>query len=276
MTRAPRRQLRRDDARQLARRRRQAASFSAASTPSSPRRRPTASPPRKRPGWHARPCYGECEVSRFYGGPIDEAQGRMNEWPIDESFIDYTTGNPTGGIINDPHDFPQLTPGCWRRPTSRAGIENLSTGFHAHRVPLVGAAARSDGGAGRAAVHRLRRRRHGGEPGAPPHLSAGRDRAVALATCSGLAAAVGPRPTRRATARRWCAGPAHDGAPARSCAACRNMAISRALLRAAERSVRDAGSQGRRVLLQREHATPISSPTRSASRTSTSAATRRC
>src|SRR4051794_15503474 len=31
--------------------------------------------------------YGECEYSRFYGGPIDQAQGAMNEWPIDESFI---------------------------------------------------------------------------------------------------------------------------------------------------------------------------------------------
>src|SRR5438552_672692 len=41
----------------------------------------------------ARPGYGECEVSRFYGGPIDQAQGRMNEWPIDENFIDYTSGN---------------------------------------------------------------------------------------------------------------------------------------------------------------------------------------
>lgn len=34
--------------------------------------------------------YGQCEVSRFYNGPINAAQGAMNEWPIDESFIDDT------------------------------------------------------------------------------------------------------------------------------------------------------------------------------------------
>ena len=38
----------------------------------------------------ARPLYGEAEISRFYAGPLDDAEGRMNEWPIDENFIDYT------------------------------------------------------------------------------------------------------------------------------------------------------------------------------------------
>ena len=56
----------------------------------------------------ARPGYGQCEVSRFYGGPLDEAQGRMNEWPIDENFLDYTYDIPAGGIVNQPAAYPVI------------------------------------------------------------------------------------------------------------------------------------------------------------------------
>ncbi|MCU1282901.1 MAG: Iron-regulated protein precursor [bacterium] len=85
-----------------------------------------------------RTIYGELEVSRFYGGPIDTVQGRVNEWPIDETFVDYTAGNPTGGIINDPQHFPQLTPAVLASSDERGGIENLSTGFHAIEFLLWG------------------------------------------------------------------------------------------------------------------------------------------
>jgi putative iron-regulated protein len=85
-----------------------------------------------------RPAYGEFEVGRFYGGPIDDVQGRVNEWPIDENFIDYTAGNPTGGIINDPVHYPQLTPQVLASSDERGGIENLSTGFHALEFLLWG------------------------------------------------------------------------------------------------------------------------------------------
>lgn len=85
-----------------------------------------------------RPYYGEFEVSRFYNGPIDAVQGRVNEWPIDENFIDYTAGNATGGIINDPQHFPQLTPQVLASSDERGGIENLSTGFHALEFLLWG------------------------------------------------------------------------------------------------------------------------------------------
>src|SRR5262249_33242759 len=74
----------------------------------------------------ARPAYGECEVTRFYGGPIDQAQGGMNEWPIDETFIDYTPATPNGGIINDPTDYPALTPQVLATADEKGGIENLS------------------------------------------------------------------------------------------------------------------------------------------------------
>jgi putative iron-regulated protein len=86
----------------------------------------------------ARPAWGECEYSRFYGGPIDQAQGGMNEWPIDENFIDYTAGNPSGGIINDPQHYPQLTAPVLAASDEKGGIENLSTGFHAIEFLLWG------------------------------------------------------------------------------------------------------------------------------------------
>ena len=86
----------------------------------------------------ARPAYSESEYSRFYGGPIDQAQGGMNEWPIDEAFIDYTVGNPMGGIINDPVGYPQLNTLVLVNSDEKGGIENLSTGFHAVEFLLWG------------------------------------------------------------------------------------------------------------------------------------------
>ena len=86
----------------------------------------------------ARPLYSESEYSRFYGGPIDAAQGGMNEWPIDEAFIDYTVANAMGGIINDPQHYPQLTPAVLAASDEKGGIENLSTGFHAVEFLLWG------------------------------------------------------------------------------------------------------------------------------------------
>jgi putative iron-regulated protein len=81
--------------------------------------------------------YGQGEVSRFYGGPIDRAQNGMNEWPIDENFIDYTLGNPTGGIINDPTSFPQITAPALAAADEK-GVETVSTGFHAVEFLLWG------------------------------------------------------------------------------------------------------------------------------------------
>ncbi|MGZ3439195.1 MAG: imelysin family protein, partial [Polyangia bacterium] len=86
----------------------------------------------------ARPPYGESEYSRFYSGPIDQAQGGMNEWPIDEAFIDYTVANPTGGIINDVAHYPQITASVIATADQKGGIENLSTGYHAVEFLLWG------------------------------------------------------------------------------------------------------------------------------------------
>jgi putative iron-regulated protein len=86
----------------------------------------------------AHQAYGEGEYSRFYGGPIDQAQGGMNEWPIDESFIDYTQQSPSGGIINDPTGYPQINAQILATADQKGGIENLSTGFHAVEFLLWG------------------------------------------------------------------------------------------------------------------------------------------
>jgi putative iron-regulated protein len=86
----------------------------------------------------ARPFYGEAEISRFYGGPLDDAQGGMNEWPIDENFIDYTVDNPNAGIINDLANYPQINEQVLASATENGGIENLSTGFHAIEFLLWG------------------------------------------------------------------------------------------------------------------------------------------
>jgi putative iron-regulated protein len=92
--------------------------------------------------------YSQGEYSRFYGGPIDQAQGGTNEWPIDESFIDYTVQIPTGGIINDPTTYPQITAPILAMADEKGGIENLSTGFHAIEFLLWGQRADQTQGAG--------------------------------------------------------------------------------------------------------------------------------
>jgi putative iron-regulated protein len=50
----------------------------------------------------ARPAYLLTETYRFYDGPIEEIEGQINAWPMNEAFIDYVEGNPKAGIINDP------------------------------------------------------------------------------------------------------------------------------------------------------------------------------
>jgi putative iron-regulated protein len=92
--------------------------------------------------------YAESEISRFYAGPIDAAQGAMNEWPVDESFIDYTPKTPNGGIVNDPATYPQLTAQILATTDEKGGTENLSTGFHALEFLLWGERADQSQGPG--------------------------------------------------------------------------------------------------------------------------------
>ena len=49
-----------------------------------------------------REWYGPTEAFRFYAGPIDDdkgPEGRINAWPLDESYIDYVKGANIAGFV---------------------------------------------------------------------------------------------------------------------------------------------------------------------------------
>ena len=53
--------------------------------------------------------YGQTEAYRFYGGPIDDADGPeplLNAWPLDEAYVDYVEGAPEAGIIKQSRFLP--------------------------------------------------------------------------------------------------------------------------------------------------------------------------
>lgn len=107
----------------------------------------------------ARPAYLETEAFRFYGGPIDDAtsgpEGRLNGWPLDESYIDYTKDQPRAGIINDPVTFPTLDKDTLAALNEQGGEKNLATGYHALEFLLWGQDLNDAG--------------HEREPGRRPH-----------------------------------------------------------------------------------------------------------
>ena len=93
-----------------------------------------------RQGWiEAREWYGQTEAFRFYGGPIDDAKGpeqRLNTWPVDESYIDYTRDRPDSGLVNNPK--AALGKAALAAANIRGGLENISTGWHAIEFLLWG------------------------------------------------------------------------------------------------------------------------------------------
>lgn len=87
----------------------------------------------------ARESYGQTEAFRFYGGPIDDdkgPEGRINAWPLDESYVDAVRGKPGSGLINDPKF--RITKADLGRANERGGEENVSTGWHAIEFLLWG------------------------------------------------------------------------------------------------------------------------------------------
>lgn len=90
----------------------------------------------------AREPYGQTEVYRFYDGPIDNPdtgpEGRINAWPLDESYIDYVMGSPMAGIINNPAMFPTLTKQLIADQNELDAEDNISTGYHAIEFLLWG------------------------------------------------------------------------------------------------------------------------------------------
>jgi putative iron-regulated protein len=95
-----------------------------------------------REAWIAcRSAYGQSEVYRFYGGPIDDddgPEGRLNAWPLDEAFIDYVEGDPGAGIINHTGDFPEITTDLLIQQNEKGGEKNIATGYHSIEFLLWG------------------------------------------------------------------------------------------------------------------------------------------
>ena len=87
----------------------------------------------------ARESYGTTEAFRFYGGPIDDdngPEGRLNAWPMDESYVDGVKGNESAGLIND-RSFA-ISRDSLASMNEQGGEENIATGYHAIEFLLWG------------------------------------------------------------------------------------------------------------------------------------------
>lgn len=96
----------------------------------------------------AREFYGQTEAFRFYGGPIDDdkgPEGRLNAWPMDESYVDFVEGKPGSGLINNRKQA--ISKKSLSALNERGGEENIATGWHAIEFMLWGQ-DRSEGGPG--------------------------------------------------------------------------------------------------------------------------------
>ncbi|MBI5774026.1 MAG: iron-regulated protein [Verrucomicrobia bacterium] len=86
----------------------------------------------------ARPAYLQTEGCRFYEGPIDQVEGYVNAWPVDEQYIDYVAENPKAGIVNAAAKHPKVTRELLLSLNERQGEKNISTGYHAVEFLLWG------------------------------------------------------------------------------------------------------------------------------------------
>lgn len=86
----------------------------------------------------ARVPYLQTEACRFYGGPIEQVEGFVNAWPMDESHIDYIICDPRAGILRATKEFPRLTKELLLSLNEKEGEKNISVGFHAIEFLLWG------------------------------------------------------------------------------------------------------------------------------------------
>jgi putative iron-regulated protein len=101
---------------------------------------------RARQAWiEARVPYTQTEAFRFYDGPIDEVEGLINSWPIDENLIDYVDGEPDAGIINHPDRFPTISKALIVSLNEKGGEKNITAGFHGIEFLLWGQDLNDDG-----------------------------------------------------------------------------------------------------------------------------------
>ena len=86
----------------------------------------------------ARTPYLQSEAFRFYEGPVDQIDGRLNGWPVDETYIDYVREDPASGIINHPELYPVLSAETIAGLNEKDGEKSISTGYHAIEFLLWG------------------------------------------------------------------------------------------------------------------------------------------
>ncbi|MFZ5550590.1 MAG: imelysin family protein [Pseudomonadota bacterium] len=87
----------------------------------------------------AREWYGPTEAFRFYAGPIDDdkgPEGRINAWPLDESYIDGVKGEAASGIVANRKQ--PITKAALAKLNEKGGEENIATGWHAIEFLLWG------------------------------------------------------------------------------------------------------------------------------------------
>ena len=103
-----------------------------------------------RQAWlRSRESYGQTEVFRFYGGPIDGVgpdagwpegvegpESRLNAWPLNEAYIDYVKGRPDAGIVNDPD--VRIARDTLIQKNAAQDEADVSTGYHAIEFLLWG------------------------------------------------------------------------------------------------------------------------------------------
>jgi putative iron-regulated protein len=90
----------------------------------------------------ARPAYLVTEAFRFYDGPIENVEGRINAWPLNEAAIDYVKGDPKAGLINS--DKP-LTMDAIIAANQADDEANVTAGWHAIEFLLWGQDLSADG-----------------------------------------------------------------------------------------------------------------------------------
>ncbi len=78
----------------------------------------------------ARKPYLQSETFRFYEGPVDLIDSRLNSWPVDEAYIE--------SIIGHPELHPLLSAESIAALNEKDGEKSISTGFHAIEFLLWG------------------------------------------------------------------------------------------------------------------------------------------
>ena len=97
-----------------------------------------------RKAWvEARPAYLKTETFRFYDGPIEEVEGAINAWPMNEAYIDYVDSKADAGLINDASFKVGLDD--IEKSNQSKDEADVTTGWHAIEFLLWGQDLSADG-----------------------------------------------------------------------------------------------------------------------------------